>query len=195
MYALSNGSVFFKATFKAINSGDIRLELIYNQIGDKNGNQLQSFNNQKKIITIKSIVKLKSICLNKEYINMEENCKENLFVLFNPNDTTVDRNITWKSSNENVVEVNNDGIITAKKEGDAIIFAECSGKIASCNVKVCKNNTTIVNNSVLTSEEKNCDKSNKDKNMSKHILDNEPKTGKNIYYYIQKYIQNLYIFL
>lgn len=53
-----------------------------------------------------------------------------------PENTTNHDPITWRSSDEEIVEVSNNGLITCKKGGTATIYAECGGKYASCVVSV-----------------------------------------------------------
>lgn len=54
-------------------------------------------------------------------------------------DDTVNKNIIWKSSDENILSIEN-GIITAKKEGIGVITAKTSnGKVANSIIYI-KNN-------------------------------------------------------
>ncbi len=59
----------------------------------------------------------------------------NLTVLYNPSNTTEDKNVSWSSSNANVAEVTN-GTVNAVGVGTATITATVAGKTASCEVTV-----------------------------------------------------------
>lgn len=50
-------------------------------------------------------------------------------------DNVTSPSLTWKSDNEEVASVDN-GVVTAKKTGTAVITVSCQGKEASCTVKV-----------------------------------------------------------
>ncbi|WP_242975372.1 Ig-like domain-containing protein, partial [Clostridium acetobutylicum] len=52
------------------------------------------------------------------------------------------KNITWTSSDSSIVSVDNNGKITALKEGTANVTASSDGKTASCAVTVAKAATT-----------------------------------------------------
>lgn len=49
--------------------------------------------------------------------------------------TRMDETILWESSNEEVAVVD-DGVVTAKSEGEAKVTAKTNGKSVSCDVKV-----------------------------------------------------------
>jgi len=82
---------------------------------------------------------VESVNLNKSEITMHEGEKDStLQVIINPTDAT-NQNITWKTSNSNIVEVNqNTGELIAKGEGTAAITVEVeeSGKTSTCKVTV-----------------------------------------------------------
>lgn len=50
-------------------------------------------------------------------------------------DNVTSPSLTWKSDNDEVASVDN-GVVTAKKTGTAVITVSCQGKEASCTVKV-----------------------------------------------------------
>ncbi len=53
--------------------------------------------------------------------------------------------ITWRSSNSRIAEVDDKGIVTAGDEGTAKITAECEGQTAECKVTVTKDAIKITN--------------------------------------------------
>lgn len=78
---------------------------------------------------------------------MIKNQTENLSVTINPENTTDDKGVVWKTNNEEVARVDNDGKVTALKEGEATITAtvgtnETSVKI---NVKEIHINSVVIN--------------------------------------------------
>ena len=78
---------------------------------------------------------LDSITLNKTETTLNKGQTENLTVSFNPTDTTDDTTVTWTTSDSNVTTVDN-GVITAKNSGTAIITAKIGDKEAICIVTV-----------------------------------------------------------
>lgn len=78
---------------------------------------------------------------------MIKNQTKNLSVTINPENTTDDKGVVWKINNEEVARVDNDGKVTALKEGEATITAtvgtnETSVKI---NVKEIHINSVVIN--------------------------------------------------
>lgn len=78
---------------------------------------------------------------------MIKNQTKNLSVTINPENTTDDKGVVWKTNNEEVARVDNDGKVTALKEGEATITAtvgtnETSVKI---NVKEIHINSVVIN--------------------------------------------------
>ena len=93
--------------------------------------------------------------LNKEQTTIKEGETETLTATVMPENAT-NKNITWSSNNEEVATVEN-GVVTAKKEGTAIITVttEDGNKQASCNVTVEKNKTEEDNKKDDKTEEDN----------------------------------------
>lgn len=88
-------------------------------------------------------VPLNSISFENSNVNLVVGKETNLKVIYNPIDT-IEKTLTWKSSNENVVIVDNSGKIYAKELGNATITAtSSSGKIATCNVTVEKESISV----------------------------------------------------
>lgn len=81
----------------------------------------------------KQEIALQSIGLNQTSLKMWVGGSETLEVTCTPSNTTVDKTITWKSSNEKVATVK-DGKVEAVGEGEVVITAEVAGKKASCTV-------------------------------------------------------------
>ena len=82
------------------------------------------------------------IKLNKTEIKLDLNSKntEKLEVQIEPKIVTVNQNIKWISSNTNVVTVDTNGNVQAKKSGTATITAKTgNGKTAQCKVTVIDN--------------------------------------------------------
>lgn len=53
-----------------------------------------------------------------------------LSVIYNPEDTTDDKKVTWSSSDENIAVVDENGVVTALKEGEVTITATVGNKTA-----------------------------------------------------------------
>ena len=93
---------------------------------------------------------LKSINLNKTSGTKYIGETENLTVIYNPSNTTDNKNVTWTSSNNNVASINN-GVVTAKGIGNAIITAKVGSLTASYKITVIKHdNPVIVKANILT---------------------------------------------
>lgn len=104
-----------------------------------------------EIISNKDIyIPLESITLNKNSISLKINEEGNLAVIYNPSNTTVAKNISWASSNSNVVTVY-DGVIKGINAGTAIITASIDGKEAKCVVTVKENS---IKNATIDLQEK-----------------------------------------
>ena len=88
-----------------------------------------------KITVKKNIIPITDVVLDKTELNMEIGDSELLNVDILPKDTTEDTTIEWISSDDNVATVNL-GVVTAKAEGTATIFAKIGGKSCSCKVTV-----------------------------------------------------------
>lgn len=84
-------------------------------------------------VTVNSPLKGISI---KDSLNLNKNETKQLTVVYNPEDTTDDKTVTWSSSNEDVVKVSNDGILTGIKEGQAEVTAKVGEFTSVCKVTV-----------------------------------------------------------
>ena len=83
-------------------------------------------------------IKVTSITLNKTTLNIKTGATEQLTAKVQPTDATNSK-VTWSSNDKDVAEVDQTGMITAKKEGSAVITVKAqdgSGKTATCQVTV-----------------------------------------------------------
>lgn len=83
------------------------------------------------------VIPIERIALNKSEITLNKGDTESLTVTYIPEDTTVDKTVTWTSSNEAVATVEN-GTVTAVGTGTAVITAKAAkgGVQAVCTVTV-----------------------------------------------------------
>ena len=80
--------------------------------------------------------KLKSLSLSENKLELKGKTDKKLSVTLTPSDAD-DEKLTWSSSNDKVVKVNNDGIVTTVSCGEAIIIVKSeSGLTDSCKVAV-----------------------------------------------------------
>lgn len=82
-------------------------------------------------------VELESISFKEEELNLKEGEEATLEVIYEPEDTTVEKNVIWTSSDESVVSVK-DGVIKAVGIGEAVVTAEVEEKQAYCDIVVQK---------------------------------------------------------
>ena len=88
-----------------------------------------------KVEVKSSIIAVTGILLDKTALSLTKGDTATLVATINPTNAT-NKNITWSSSNDNIVSVSN-GNITAKNEGTATITATSSnGKTATCTISV-----------------------------------------------------------
>ena len=89
------------------------------------------------VTVTKKPVPIESVSLNKTTLALEEQQAETLVATINPSNTTDDTTLTWKSSNPEVATVDQEGKVTAIKEGSATItVTTVNGKEATCTVTV-----------------------------------------------------------
>ena len=103
-------------------------------------------------------IPIESVSLDKTTLTLEEQEAETLVATINPSDTTDDKTLTWKSSNPEVATVDNNGKVTAVKDGTTTItVTTVNGKEATCTVTVTKKPVPIesvsLNKTTLTLEE------------------------------------------
>ena len=86
------------------------------------------------------IIEVKSISLNKTNIELKIGESDTLVATITPSNAT-DKNITWESSNNEIVVVS-DGLVVGNNESEATVTVKSSnGKKATCTVKVTKKDT------------------------------------------------------
>lgn len=115
------------------------------------------------IVSVKDvgqIIPIKSVTLDYESANLEVDETLKLTATINPENTTESKTLTWESSNSDIVSVDNNGLVTAKKEGDAIITVTTSNNLKdTCAIHVGKQTVEItsvqLNKSSLTLTEGN----------------------------------------
>lgn len=76
-----------------------------------------------------------TIALNKSETSIAESATETLVATVNPSEVGVP---TWKSSDETVATVDDEGEVTGVAEGECVITASIAGKSATCAVTVTK---------------------------------------------------------
>lgn len=82
-------------------------------------------------------IPLDSIAFDKVIKEMQVGTTETLKIICNPENTTDDKTVEWSSSNPSVITVDN-GKLTAKEAGTAVITAKVGDKSVSCRIIVKK---------------------------------------------------------
>ena len=80
-------------------------------------------------------VAVASIELDQEEISLYKGLSYELCTTVLPAEAT-DKSVVWSSSNDRVVNVNQEGLVTAVAEGNAVISAKAGAKITTCTVTV-----------------------------------------------------------
>lgn len=83
----------------------------------------------------KGYVAVSSVTLNKSELILEEGGSETLVATVSP-DNASDKTVTWESSNTSIAMVDENGKVSAIKEGSVIIKAKVKSLDASCSVVV-----------------------------------------------------------
>ena len=110
---------------------------------ESNGSPLQNGNNNTDVETTITnanfdVVKhLKGISFegNKTSAQLNVGQTDTLTVVYDPNDTTDNKTVTWSTTNENVVSVSN-GTVTAVGPGSATVKAKVGEKTATCTYTI-----------------------------------------------------------
>lgn len=82
-------------------------------------------------------VPVEDVSLDRTSVTLEEKQTTTLVATVSPSDAT-DKTVTWSSSDSDVATVDQNGKVTAIKEGVATVKAEVGGKSATCSVTVSK---------------------------------------------------------
>ena len=90
-----------------------------------------------KVVVDKKVITVSSVELNKNTLELVEGDSETLVATVKPDDAT-DKAVTWVTSDESIAAVEDDGKVTANKEGEATITAKAGDKSATCKVIVAK---------------------------------------------------------
>lgn len=85
-------------------------------------------------VTVKEVA-LNSVAINTQDFELEEGVTKQLDILVNPENTTDELNIEWKSSDEEVVTVEN-GLVKGLKPGKATLTVTVNGKEATVEVTI-----------------------------------------------------------
>jgi len=87
--------------------------------------------------TTPTVVSVTGVSLNKKTLSMTVGGTETLSVVVSPTDAT-NKRVAWSSSKAEVASVDNQGVVTAHKAGDAVVTvkSEDGGKTDACNVTV-----------------------------------------------------------
>ena len=88
-----------------------------------------------QVIVDAKVVKVESIKVSKKRLLLFIWEKETLTVTITPSNAT-DKDVTWKSANDRIVTVTDDGVVSAEDNGFAIITATVGTHIDSCYVTV-----------------------------------------------------------
>lgn len=136
MYSATSGTVF-TVEFKILKeSGNSKLILSSSENTDSNGVvHACSVSHSYVTVSNKVDVPVEKITLDKTSVTLKKNGSHKLVVKVTPENTT-DKTILFQSSNDNVAEVSNDGVISAKGGGTATITVKVGNKAATCRVTV-----------------------------------------------------------
>lgn len=107
--------------------------------------------NQQATCVVTVTVPVESISLDRESITLEEGGLVTLVATIKPDDAS-EKKTTWSSTDTQIVTVDNNGNVTALKEGSATVIAEAEGKKAECVVTVQKKNIAVTSISINKSE-------------------------------------------
>ena len=83
-------------------------------------------------------VRVESVSLNKYKLTLNEGATETLKATISPANVTVDKTITWTTSNSKVATVDSTGKVTAVGAGTATITAKAGSSTKTCTVTVTK---------------------------------------------------------
>lgn len=90
-------------------------------------------------------IPLQGISIKGTASTIKKNQTAQLSVVYDPTDTTDDRSVTWFSSDNTIATVNNNGLVTAMKDGKATITAKVGNRTASYEITVQEIKLTSIN--------------------------------------------------
>ena len=125
-------------------------------------------------LTVKAIP-LNSIAFDKVIKEMKPGATDTLSIIYNPQDTTDAKDVTWTSSNPNVISVEN-GKLTANAVGTADITAKVGDKTVTCTITVKEEKKAEQPKPVITN--KKSDNKPAAKSVSKEKVAKKAKTAK-----------------
>lgn len=133
----STSGTVFTVDFKILKeSGTSRLTLSSSENIDYDNNPYTpSVSHSYVTVSNKVDIPVEKITLDKTSVTLKKNGTHKLVVKVSPENTT-DKTILFQSSNDNVAEVSNDGVITAIGGGTATITVKVGNKTATCKVTV-----------------------------------------------------------
>ncbi len=88
-----------------------------------------------KVTVKQNTISVTKVNLNKSKADLDAGDTLQLKATVSPNNAT-NKKVTWSSSNSSVASVNSKGLVTAKREGTAYIYAKAGSKKATCVVNV-----------------------------------------------------------
>ncbi len=134
MYTEKSGTVF-TAKFKILlESGKSKLTLSSSENTDADG-AVHTCSVSHSTVTVFNTVPAEDVTLDKTSVNLKKGGTHKLVVTVTPENTT-DKNILFESSNDKVVTVSSDGVVTAIGGGTATVKVKVGNKTATCNVTV-----------------------------------------------------------
>ena len=87
-------------------------------------------------VTITVNAPLTGITLNTQETSIKKGDTADLDVIYTPEDTTDDKTVTWTSSDDEIATVDENGVVTALKDGETTITATVGSHTAECLVHV-----------------------------------------------------------
>lgn len=107
-------------------------------------------------------IPLESIAFKQEVTPLEEGKTAQLEILFNPENTTVDKTVEWSSSNTDVATISETGLVTAVKKGTTTITAKAGGKEISYELTVTEKKAAGTTTTTPSGSSKDQNKDGKD---------------------------------
>lgn len=118
-------------------------------VGNKNGNVWYDGDNEGYSVRIKAFTAnaavpnpnprttlLEEIFLNKANLTLNKNGTSTLRVSYSPEDTTVDKKVTWTSKNSKIASVDKNGKVMGLRAGSTVITARVGNLTAQCRITV-----------------------------------------------------------